>query len=88
MQENQQVVFLSDGGDSVRHLQEYLHPFSEHWIDWFHITMRLTVPQQQAKGLRGEEPNLAKETARELERIKHFLWHSNTFQALQQLKRF
>jgi putative intracellular protease/amidase len=26
MQENQQVVFLSDGGDTVRQLQEYLHP--------------------------------------------------------------
>jgi hypothetical protein len=34
MQENQQVVFLSDGGDSVRQLQEYLHPCSEHLIDW------------------------------------------------------
>ena len=86
MQENQQVVFLSDGGDSVRHLQEYLHPFSEHWIDWFHITMRLTVLQQQVKGLRAEEPNLAEETAKELERIKHFLWHGNTFQALQRLE--
>ena len=39
MQENQQVVFLSDGGDSVRNLQAYLHPDSEHWLDWFHITM-------------------------------------------------
>lgn len=31
MQENQQVVFLSDGGDTVRQLQEYLHPCSEHF---------------------------------------------------------
>jgi hypothetical protein len=36
MQENQQVVFLSDGSDTVRQLQEYLHPCSEHLIDWFH----------------------------------------------------
>jgi hypothetical protein len=35
------VVFLSDGGDSVRNLQAYLHPDSEHWLDWFHITMRI-----------------------------------------------
>ena len=34
------MVFLSDGGDSVRNLQAYLHPDSEHWLDWFHITMR------------------------------------------------
>jgi hypothetical protein len=49
MAENQQVVFLSDGGDSVRNLQEYLHPFSEHWIDWFHITMRITALQGERK---------------------------------------
>src|SRR5690348_68106 len=47
MQENQQVVFMSDGGENVRRVQEYLHPYSEHLIDWFHITMRLTVLQQQ-----------------------------------------
>ena len=52
MQENQQVVFMSDGGENVRRMQEYLHPFSEHLIDWFHITMRLTVLQQQTKELR------------------------------------
>jgi hypothetical protein len=34
------VVFLSDGGDSMRNLQA-LHPVSEHWLDWFHITMRI-----------------------------------------------
>jgi hypothetical protein len=45
IQENQQIVFLSDGGENVRRVQEYLHPFSEHLIDWFHITMRLTVLQ-------------------------------------------
>jgi hypothetical protein len=52
MQENQQVVFLSDGGDSVRNLQAYLHPDSEHWLGWSHITMRITVLQQQVKTLK------------------------------------
>jgi hypothetical protein len=42
---------MSDGGENVRRAQEYLHPFSEHLIDWFHITMRLTVLQQQTKAL-------------------------------------
>ena len=41
------MVFLSDCGDSVRNLQAYLHPDSEHWLDWFHITMRISVLQQQ-----------------------------------------
>jgi hypothetical protein len=27
----------------VRNPQAYLHPDSEHWLDWFHITMRITV---------------------------------------------
>ena len=54
MQENQQVVFMSDGGEDVRQVQEYLHPNSEHVIDWFHITMRLTVLQQQTKALQAE----------------------------------
>ena len=58
MQENQQVVFVSDGGDSVRNLQAYLHPDSEHWLDWFHITMRITVLQQQVKTLKCEQPEV------------------------------
>src|ERR1700680_3519505 len=86
MQENQQVVFVSDGGDSVRNLQAYLHPDSEHWLDWFHITMRITVLQQQVKTLKCEQPEVGEEVARELESTKHFLWHGNTFQALQRLE--
>jgi len=50
------VVFLSDGGDSVRNLQAYLHPDSEHWLDWFHITMRISLLQQQVKTLKDEQP--------------------------------
>jgi hypothetical protein len=38
MQENQQVVFMSDGGENVRRVQEYLHPFSEHLIDSIDFT--------------------------------------------------
>ena len=47
MQENQRVLFLSDGGDTVRNLQAYLHPSSEHTLDWFHIAISLTVMRQQ-----------------------------------------
>jgi hypothetical protein len=43
-------MFLSDGGDTVRDLQMYLSPESEHWLDWFHITMRLTVMGQMIQG--------------------------------------
>jgi hypothetical protein len=34
---NQQVTFLSDGGDDVRQIQPYLNPEAEYWLDWFHI---------------------------------------------------
>jgi hypothetical protein len=85
MQDNQQVIFLSDGGEDVRQLQEYLHPNSEHWIDWFHITMRLTVLQQQTKSLRAEHEEDAAAASKQIESIKHLLWHGNAEEALDRL---
>jgi hypothetical protein len=49
MQADQQVTFFSEGGDTVRRLPEYLHPESEHILDWFHLTMRIAVLQQCAR---------------------------------------
>jgi hypothetical protein len=86
---NQQITFLSDGGDTVRELQLYLNPHAEHLLDWFHVTMRLTVLQQTAKGLpdqtRDEEADypLRAPVLRNLERLKWFLWHGNVYKALQ-----
>lgn len=51
LQMNQQVVFLSDGGDTVRDLQMRMSPQAEHVLDWFHVTMRLTVMRQLALGV-------------------------------------
>jgi len=50
MQENQTVTFITDGADDVRDLPLWLNPGAEHLLDWFHITMRLTVLRQMAKG--------------------------------------
>ncbi|MGH9761478.1 MAG: ISKra4 family transposase, partial [Blastocatellia bacterium] len=92
LQENQQVVFLSDGGDDVRNLQHQLSPQAEHLLDWFHVTMRLTVMNQMAKGLpktigEGEdEYNLREPIAKLLESIKWYLWHGNVYQALQKIE--
>ena len=85
MQENQQLLFLSDGGENVRRVQEYLHPFSEHLIDWFHITMRLTVLQQQTKALQEERSDTGAAVSKQLESVKHLLWHGNTEEALERL---
>jgi hypothetical protein len=52
-----------------------------------HLTMRLTVLTQTAKGLpekigKGEDCyELRPEVLRDLERIKWYLWHGNVFQA-------
>lgn len=86
MQENQAVEFFSDGGEDVRQVQEYLQPFSEHFIDWFHITMRLTVLQQQTKTLISEQTENGTAISRQLESIKHFLWHGNVDEALERLE--
>src|SRR6202051_461356 len=92
MQPNQQVAFLSDGGEDVRHVQLYLHPEAEHLLDWFHLTMRLTVLKQIAKGLpekvgEGEDQyELRAGVLKDLERIKWYLWHGNVFQALNELQ--
>jgi hypothetical protein len=86
MQENQQLLFMTDGGENVRRVQEYLHPFSEHLIDWFHITMRVTVMQQQTKALQEEQPQSGAEVSKQLESVKHLLWHGNTEEALERLE--
>jgi len=94
LQMNQQIVFLSDGGDTVRDLQTYLSPESEYLLDWFHITMRLTVMGQMVKGMTTElKPNNKHpETAtvlvnleKHVESAKWNLWHGNVFHALQRI---
>jgi hypothetical protein len=85
MQENQQVVFLSDGGEDIRQLRDYLHPNGEHVIDWFHITMRLTVLRQQTKALEEKQPEDAAVISKQLESTKHLLWHGNLEEAFERL---
>ena len=94
LQMNQQVVFLSDGGDTVRDLQHYLSPESEHLLDWFHITMRLTVMGQMVKGMmaalkpndkRPEIATVLADLEKNLESLKWNLWHGNVLHALQRI---
>lgn len=85
MQMNQQVTFFSDGGDTVRDLQLYLNPQAEHLLDWFHITMRLTVMNQMAKGVQYPDDWLFEGIDETLESIKWYLWHGNVFRALHKI---
>jgi len=96
MQDNQQVVFLTDGGEDVRDLPRYLNPQAGHYLDWFHITMRLTVLRQMTRSLPPRAVGADDDDApwvpdpgqadRDLERARHFLWHGNTFRAMQILE--
>jgi len=43
LQMNQPITFLSDGDDKLRELQLEMSPMATHILDWFHLTMKLTV---------------------------------------------
>ena len=50
-QMNQEITFLSDGDDTLRHLQLEISPKATHILDWFHLTMKFTVLGQYGNGL-------------------------------------
>jgi hypothetical protein len=79
MQMNQAVTFLTNGGETVRDLIDRLNPLAEHVLDWFHVTMRLTVLKQFAKGV--PEKQKGAHLDGELDRVKWSLWHGNVFKA-------
>jgi hypothetical protein len=81
IQPGQPVVFMSDGADTLRRLQQNIAPEVEHVLDWFHITMRLTVLGQMIKGA-WTEPAIVETKAAALERIKWLLWHGNAPEAI------
>lgn len=89
LQLNQKVVFLSDGGESLQDLQTFVSPEPEYILDWFHITMRLTVLKQTARGLPKQDVDLIEGRDAVLARlgsIKHYLWHGNCYRALRGIR--
>jgi hypothetical protein len=80
-QADQDLTFITDGGDEVRALAERISPCNEHVLDWFHITMRITVLRQFAQGLVHHDKESGIEFLDGLRRIKWFLWHGNTYRA-------
>ena len=83
---NQQVTFLSDGEETVHNLQLYLNPESEHLLDWFHVTMRLTVLGQYVKGLIALDKTQGEAIQKTLESTKWYLWHGNVYEALEEIQ--
>ncbi len=84
LQANQDVTFLTDGGEEVRSLTERVTPEAEHVLDWFHIAMRLTVLEQYARGIAHHDADEGARLLRTLERTKWLLWHGNGHRARQQ----
>lgn len=62
-----------------------MYPEASHTLDWFHITMKLTVLNQFAKGLRNSDTEAAKLIIQDLESSKWYLWHGNSERALDKL---
>jgi len=80
-QENQPVTFMTDGGDTVINMALHMAPASEHILDWFHVTMRITVMLQYVKGLAHHNEEDAEKASRLLRQIKGFLWNGNLHDA-------
>ncbi len=75
---NQDVTFLTDGGEEVRSLTELITLEAEHVLDWFHITMRLTVLSQHARGVMHHDKAEGARLLASLDSIKWLLWHGNS----------
>ena len=87
---DQPIVFLSDGADTVRNLQMHMSPNSEHILDWFHMTMRMTVIKNLAIGIQkgiqavSEPERLAgSQLTVDVESVKWNLWHGKVEHALE-----
>lgn len=85
LQPQHKLCFMSDGEASVRQLQVHLHPHSDHLLDWFHITMRVTVLGQFVKGLMKLAPDSGGELERGVDRLKWKLWHGKAIAAREAL---
>jgi hypothetical protein len=88
LQANQEVTFLTDGGEEVRALTEQITPASEHVLDWCHITMRLTVLGQFARGVAHDDGRQSAALLKSLESIKWLLWHGNFVRVVDAVRRF
>ena len=68
----------------MRELQQYLSPQVEkHVLDWFHITMHITVMLNMVKSVRNNDQKVIEPM---LERIKWWLWHGNVYNVYKALE--
>jgi transcriptional regulator with XRE-family HTH domain len=93
IQPQHQVRFMADGEDTLRGIQRDLVPDATHSLDWFHVTMRLTVLRQYIKGVVNQEKDSGKyvegSVGHSLQKAwtstKWKLWHGKIDDALERL---
>lgn len=68
---------------AVREVQRYLNPQAQHMLDWFPITMRITVLGQFMKGLVQRDAEIGGDMEKALESTKWNLWHGKVEAALE-----
>jgi hypothetical protein len=78
-------MFFSEGGADIREVQAYRDPEAEQYLDWFHITTRITVLGPYAKGL-DTGPEKRESVGKILDSTKHSLWHGNVVRAGEQME--
>jgi len=74
--------------EEVRALTELVTPEAEHVLDWFHITMRLTVLSQYARGVAHHDAAEGARLLASLDSIKWLLWHGNQHRAGEEIAFF
>lgn len=79
------VCFISDGGESLKNLQIYINPNAKHILDWFHITMKITVLEQCTKGLINVNKIEGEAIKKLIKSIKWKLWHGKPLDALSKI---
>ena len=69
----------------MRGLQPYMSPQARHILNWFHVTMRLTVLRQYARGLIQIDDDTGVRVEELVGSVKWYLWHGNVYEALLEL---
>src|SRR5262245_9037925 len=82
LQMNQESTFLSDGDNTLRQLQLEMSPKATHILDWYHVTMKLTVLRQYGKGLVHCATVLGEAICDQIDRLKWSLRHGQVDKAL------
>lgn len=78
---------MADDEDGLRRLQRNLNLNAKHILDWFHVTMKITVLNQYIKGLILIDETKGNKIQKNLDSIKWKLWHGKPIEALAKIEK-